>query len=1099
MSFLRNLFQRRAAFPPPIKTDGNTPLALHFDSRGQIRPITLKSLTGGYDNFYGTTLNSGIAMTHSEQGYAVASMVNVWVGRCLDIRADAINRLDWYVEDKRTHKRIEQHPLEVAIKTSPHHLMKRIIRSRDLWGETFLYPYDNLFGYCTGIQWLNNLTTQIIITQGYINSFQYVPIQGGRAHTFARDEIAYLHTFNPFNDLRGASLLTRVLEDAQVGEEISSASKAFYENGAQPGVMLILDQDMNSPEAQSFIDYWKKNFGGSRNTNKPVLIPRVIKDVKVLERAEIADDVTLRESTRREICAGFGVPLSIAGAWDDANYQSAPEQRKSLYEETVFPLADDVAQELTNELLPFFDSNPDSAVTYDASAVMALIENREQQVTSLNSQLVSGGISLNEYREQLDLPELPNGNVYYIPAGVLPTPASQLGIMQPKPSYLPYGNPQTTIQQSQFIGTEAGIDVPNVPPPETNPEGEAPVNVTGNTNNAAPNTTPPVATEDTTKAGNELALLLTLPNNPDLVALQSRVRDLLSGVPIEWNAPGDFHITLLYAPACDDDQMQMLLALLPEVDIPALTLNVGSLSAFDTIGSHALHFRVRRNADLLDLQETLYDLARQCGIQTSSYSVPGAYVPHITIGYAEQKVKPVTFSSKLTVQPQTVKATVKQDDGYKTLYERPIVADAAPASTGTKAALLFQADVAYVDEAPPTSLYRCGNCRWYSAMPGTSPCHLVVDAPLPITAYGLCDRHELIPSGSTVNEWVENEETNSSNNERITEEAADQALADIEAQFDELAAWEKFHHNRRGKTTRAFECHVLPADVQLVVTTALQAGAESTAFAVARDYVRFKADPPEELPEDPFVTEEQAQAWWQDYDALMAQIGTEWLNEYMATAWQQLGSSIQPDMTPELVTEALAQQHDSIVELWTGTPEEPGTLAKLIFAGMGAGQRALEDKRTDLNPAKASLDVDWSLIPEDVIDFVREYTFSLIRRIDGTTVDLVQKALEAWVTAGGTLADLTSAMQSIFNNPVRAQLIAQTESTRAYQEGAERRWQDAGVKKAKWRTVMDNHVCPTCKALHGKVASLVEGWYYGGKYYRPPAHPNCRCYSAPEV
>ena len=64
-----------------------------------------------------------------------------------------------------------------------------------------------------------------------------------------------------------------------------------------------------------------------------------------------------------------------------------------------------------------------------------------------------------------------------------------------------------------------------------------------------------------------------------------------------------------------------------------------------------IHFRVRENADLRDFQETVYQLALECDIEPSSYSLPGQWIPHITMGYAPEKTT-VYWSSKLAVVPR---------------------------------------------------------------------------------------------------------------------------------------------------------------------------------------------------------------------------------------------------------------------------------------------------------------------------------------------------------------------------------------------------------------------------------------------------------------
>lgn len=149
-------------------------------------------------------------------------------------------------------------------------------------------------------------------------------------------------------------------------------------------------------------------------------------------------------------------------------------------------------------------------------------------------------------------------------------------------------------------------------------------------------------------------MALTLPNHPDLISLQNRVRDYLGDVPCEWNAPDSYHVTLIHAPAATDEQIKAVMDGLEAIELPELNLRVGSLNAFEGVGQYPVHFRIRQNGDLRSLQQQLYDVCKAAGIAMSSFSQPLMYVPHITMGYTSSKPKSVTFRSKLAVAPKAL-------------------------------------------------------------------------------------------------------------------------------------------------------------------------------------------------------------------------------------------------------------------------------------------------------------------------------------------------------------------------------------------------------------------------------------------------------------
>ena len=134
--------------------------------------------------------------------------------------------------------------------------------------------------------------------------------------------------------------------------------------------------------------------------------------------------------------------------------------------------------------------------------------------------------------------------------------------------------------------------------------------------------------------------------------------------------------------------------------------------------------------------------------------------------------------------------------------------------------------------------------------------------------------------------------------------------------------------------------------------------------------------------------------------------------------------------------------------------------------------------------------VDVGLVNLEALGWAHSYTFELITGINGTSQKVVEKALENFITTPGyTRGDFEEAIVNTFGE-VRAEMIAVTETTRAYAEGNEigadeiRR---AGIElNTIWLTNADDLVCDICAPLHNKKRG--DGWTD-----LPPAHVNCRC------
>lgn len=138
-----------------------------------------------------------------------------------------------------------------------------------------------------------------------------------------------------------------------------------------------------------------------------------------------------------------------------------------------------------------------------------------------------------------------------------------------------------------------------------------------------------------------------------------------------------------------------------------------------------------------------------------------------------------------------------------------------------------------------------------------------------------------------------------------------------------------------------------------------------------------------------------------------------------------------------------------------------------------------------------SVSVDWTLVNNSAVQAARDHTLKLSGELTENTVSGVQDAVTNWIEQGGALSDLTDAINELIDDPVRAETIAQTESTRAFAAGNKTAWRAAGVPQFTFHTVEDSIVCTICEANDGQVFDMDDA------DNTPPIHVRCRCYIQP--
>lgn len=154
--------------------------------------------------------------------------------------------------------------------------------------------------------------------------------------------------------------------------------------------------------------------------------------------------------------------------------------------------------------------------------------------------------------------------------------------------------------------------------------------------------------------------------------------------------------------------------------------------------------------------------------------------------------------------------------------------------------------------------------------------------------------------------------------------------------------------------------------------------------------------------------------------------------------------------------------------------------------------------------AMPAIGVDWALVHEAAATWARQHAGQLVAGINAHTREALGRAVSGFFEDGLTRGELEGQLAGLFG-PVRAEMIAVTEVTRAAAEGQQGLVSEVAAQGIEmvdaWSTRNDELVCPICGPLHGRDADgydagRVPYWIHpvtGVRYGKPPAHPRCRC------
>ena len=476
------------------------PLIIMVDSAGVSYPLAGKTAgitqSDGEAAWMGGNRNRKLRdLKPTERGFVEAYMSVVWAYAAINIYVQKVAEIlaQGKVLDSDG-KEIKDHPLQTSLNLTyrkyKHDLWEEWVFWKALTGEAYIEKVKaNLLDTlsipsCFRVH--NSLAMEPEIISGKVRRYTF----NDESSTvyFEPDEIIFDKLRNPNNDMRGYSLLGSAIEAANIDRNVVVINKAHLKNNARPGLVFSGRERINESDMARIQEFVQDELKGAANAGGSLFMPGPF-EVTTVDPPTFGDQDVLTNQQKRRIAAAVGIPVGLIDH-EDAAFQLGPEKAKALYDLTLFPAVRRIQRVVNAEVLPFIDRSGKAKFDVPYDDIRAGLQDPQARATIANARLLAGGISLNEYREDIGKPVLDNGDLFYIPGAWLPVPADQIGTMQPKPSYLPFANPQVTIQQAGGLAQGVGIDVPPLPPPSTNPTGEEPAALA---NEGAPQLPPPPA------------------------------------------------------------------------------------------------------------------------------------------------------------------------------------------------------------------------------------------------------------------------------------------------------------------------------------------------------------------------------------------------------------------------------------------------------------------------------------------------------------------------------------------------------------------------------------------------------------------------------
>lgn len=571
---------------------------------------------------------AGAGGTGGDYGLGMAYTASVWAFTAMNVLANKVAEVlnGATAVNTYTGKPIPNHPYIQGLDLSyaEYHVdyYFDVLMNRLMFGETYTelikayasWQPRTMGGVPATLRALPGLAIEPVIDRGQITGYQYLG-DDYQITTLPEEAVAYWHSWNPLDTLRGTSTLGAVLSEIGLDLQIVRYSGSYYKNGARPGIIISPKTPGDTFEDSDFDKLRKwltEKVSGVENAFKPWPFSRAI-DVTVVQPPSLEDQRALSEDTRDRILAGFQVPLGMI-IWNNAQYQLSPEQRQSFYSERVLPLAKDVLRFHNTVVLPFFDPQRTAKLELDESRVLARVEDKQQRDQMIRDRYQAGQITYNEMRAAIDEP-LREQDFVLAPLGARPVPVDKLD------AYID----QQMSSGEQVPPMSLQLGAAALPQPSPRPLG-----------GTQPPVPPRLSPGGKSSWGPPDGTVVMYLSDVEQVLLLQQVmqRSLPTDGAIRWTPIDQLHVTLVYAPLVDEGPFR---AVFQEVEgsFRGFELTFDEVTTFDSDDDVVpIVLLVQKTDDLAAFQAELVQAFEARSIPLSPYSAPAEWIPHITLGYA---------------------------------------------------------------------------------------------------------------------------------------------------------------------------------------------------------------------------------------------------------------------------------------------------------------------------------------------------------------------------------------------------------------------------------------------------------------------------------
>lgn len=296
---------------------------------------------------------------------------------------------------------------------------------------------------------------------------------GNRMWTAPPEDVLVFHGYSPETNTDGLSTLETLRRTLAEEDASMKHREALWRRGAKIGG--VVERPVEAPEwtpeaMETFRSDFERFYGGLAGAGKVPVLEEGMTFRPVDFSAEASQYIAARKLNREEVGAAFHIQLSQIQILEHATLTNVREQHKALYQDTLGPDLEEVAQDLELQLLPDFADVADVYLEFNLRE--KLRGSFDEEASSISTAVGAPWMLRSEGRALFDLPEIPGADTLVVPLNVL-----EGGQASPQDSVPPKGAELVELVALSIVkGFElAGrpLELEPAPAPATKADGKA--------------------------------------------------------------------------------------------------------------------------------------------------------------------------------------------------------------------------------------------------------------------------------------------------------------------------------------------------------------------------------------------------------------------------------------------------------------------------------------------------------------------------------------------------------------------------------------------------------------------------------------------------